>query len=232
ADGLTPARARYAFSPLQTWAAVRAGHLADPQRFDALRQRYEGLSGILWLGSWLSASEPLESYFKFNLGHDAVMICASTETEPARYRDVIEDLEILREATGHHLNAWFDGVYAACVPAAAATWGPQVRGELEAWTLRDRREHAVDLRGDPSIPTVMYTSAGLGQPRPSTIPPQPPTPVEVARYPIPVEKRRYSDFMWQRDPFRLVGGGNGERQYPGVDLLQPYWLGRSYGLWR
>ncbi len=234
ADGLTPARARYAFTPGQMWAAIKAAHLTDPQRFGTLHDANVELPSMFWASSWASSADPVSKYYKFNLGHDAVTIWCVTETEPARYREYIKNLEILRWATGHHLNAWFNGVYAASVPARAAIWGPVVRESLEAWSVRDRRAHPVDLRNDPTIQTTMFTipASTLVQYQAASPNANVASTILVARYPIPVEKRRYSDFLWQRSPFWLVGGGDPRHQNPGVDLVQPYWFARSYGLLR
>jgi hypothetical protein len=233
ADGVTPARARYAFTPGQVWAVIKAGYLTDPQRFANLHDPNTDLSSIFWFTAWSSSHDPISSYYKHNLGHDQMMIWFSTETAPALYRDYAKNMEIARWTTGHHLNAWFDGVYAAAIPAVAPVWGPVSESNLKAWTLRDRREHPVDLRNDPTIQTVMFTPQLVGQSNPqSALQNGGLQAIQIAKHPIPVEKRRYSDFMWQRDPFNLVGGGSPTHQNPGVDLVQPYWLGRSYGLFR
>jgi len=53
--------------------------------------------------------------------------------------------------------------------------------------------------------------------------------IEFARNPLPIAERPPTDFLWQRSSFMLDGGGNGNVQYPGVDFLLPYWMGRYYG---
>lgn len=50
-----------------------------------------------------------------------------------------------------------------------------------------------------------------------------------AKNPIPISDRPPTDFLWQRSPFILDGGGDGSLQYPGIDFLLPYWMGRYYG---
>ena len=51
-----------------------------------------------------------------------------------------------------------------------------------------------------------------------------------AVYALPVEQRPSSDFIWQRNPFKLDGGANPNRQYPGIDVFLPYWMGRKAGV--
>ena len=49
---------------------------------------------------------------------------------------------------------------------------------------------------------------------------------------LPVQLRRYTDYLWQRDPFKLGRGAymEGWRQYAGTDFTQPYWNARRYDL--
>ncbi|MEZ5362794.1 MAG: hypothetical protein R2748_10765 [Bryobacterales bacterium] len=78
---------------------------------------------------------------------------------------------------------------------------------LEAWTRRSRRDFFVDLRGKV---------AACGE--------------DQACEPIPVDRRVNTDFLWQRSPFLLYGGGDGYIETAGVDFLLPYWMGRAYGV--
>jgi uncharacterized protein (TIGR03437 family) len=39
-----------------------------------------------------------------------------------------------------------------------------------------------------------------------------------------------TDFLWQRNPFQLAGGGNGFIEEPGIDYILPYWMARYYGV--
>jgi len=54
----------------------------------------------------------------------------------------------------------------------------------------------------------------------------PPRPFE----PLPVyEQCSGTNFVWQRNPFRLDCGGRADTQWAGTDFLAPYWLGVVYG---
>ena len=48
---------------------------------------------------------------------------------------------------------------------------------------------------------------------------------------LPASLRIYADFMWQRSPFEIgdPNGVDGQKQSPGSDLSEPYWLARHYG---
>ena len=48
---------------------------------------------------------------------------------------------------------------------------------------------------------------------------------------LPPQLRAYADFMWQRNPFQIGDGQSvdGQKQSPGRDLSEPYWMARYYG---
>ena len=48
--------------------------------------------------------------------------------------------------------------------------------------------------------------------------------------PIPVPDRVTTDYLWQRSPFQLSGGGSGRIENAGIDYILPYWMGRYYGV--
>ena len=91
--------------------------------------------------------------------------------------------------------------------------GPDERRDAETrvlladWLRRPRRDFAVDLRGK-------YAACDDDN---------------RACQPIPVAERVTTDFLWQRSPFQLAGGGDGFIEGAGIDYLLPYWMGRYYG---
>jgi hypothetical protein len=210
-------------SPGVVLSFITAARLVDPARYGALHERYKEVSGVLWLAAWGSSREVHESYYKYNLGHAQVVLLGSADADPARYRDYVRDLEVLRDVVGHHDNAWFDAVAGMTVPAAAPLMGPRVRNALERWALRDRRAFTARNSQDPAIARVPYTvhSAVRGT-----------WTEDVALLPVPIERRPETDFLWQRTPFKLDGAGDPRVQSPGVDLVLPYWAARAYGMVR
>ncbi|HEY7180203.1 MAG TPA: hypothetical protein VIC84_02240 [Blastocatellia bacterium] len=60
----------------------------------------------------------------------------------------------------------------------------------------------------------------------------------MARRLIPVDSiyapgivdRVNTDFLWQRSPFLLFGGGAGAIETAGIDYILPYWMARYYGI--
>ena len=41
-----------------------------------------------------------------------------------------------------------------------------------------------------------------------------------------------TDFLWQRSPFQLDGGGSGLIESAGIDYILPYWMARYYNVVR
>jgi uncharacterized protein (TIGR03437 family) len=39
-----------------------------------------------------------------------------------------------------------------------------------------------------------------------------------------------TDYLWQRSPFQLSGGGSGRVENAGIDYILPYWMARYYGV--
>jgi len=219
-DGVTVS-APFAQTMSVAWSFIKSGYLVDPARWGWLHDRYKPLAPLFWLTSWASSREVHDDYYKFNLSHSHILNMASIETDPALYREYVKALDIEHDAVGHHDNAWFDAVYGIVVPSAAAALGPRVQAALERWALRDRRGFTVSNSQDPAIAKAVYAS-----------PTNPNGARLYAVHPVPIEKRPPTDFLWQRDPFELDGSGDPREQFPGVDLLLPYWAARSYGMIR
>ena len=114
-------------------------------------------------------------------------------------------------------------------PPTATTIGPQIRAELERWTLRPRRGFTIRNSQDPTILHATYTT---------TLPNQTGTPTQplrtgtrswdVAVYPVPIEKRPPSSFIFSSSPFELDGSVDPREQPPGNDFLLPYWVARNH----
>jgi hypothetical protein len=52
-----------------------------------------------------------------------------------------------------------------------------------------------------------------------------------AAYPMPMHLRVWEDYLWQRNPYKLgsTWGTSADKQAPGLDLTEPYWLARQLG---
>jgi uncharacterized protein (TIGR03437 family) len=145
-----------------------------------------------------------DSYFKFNLDYINLYNLIRLESGSATtlYRAAYN---ILRNHTAEHQNAFFDVIDRGLNgpnPARDA----EIRSLLSLWLLRSRRDRSVDLHG--TVPVCG----------------------DQACQPVPVNLRPPTDFLWQRNPFQLAGGGTGLIESAGIDYILPYWMARYYGV--
>ena len=147
-----------------------------------------------------------DSYFKFNLAYMSFYNLMRIET--SSFRSFYEDAYgLLRKHTDDHMNPWFNLVDAA-IGGVNATRDANTRAYLEQWLTRPVRDFKVDLRGK-------VKECG-----------------DQACDPIPIPQRVTTDFLWQRSPFQLTGGGDGFIESAGIDYLLPYWMARVLGVVR
>lgn len=146
------------------------------------------------------------SYFKFNLAALNLFSLIRLENNSLRRSAYRDAYDLFRNAVRNHGNAHFN-----MIDHALRGPDPQRDAEtvdlLERWLKRSRRDFMVDLRG--RVPAC-------GDNR--------------ACDPIPVEERVPTDFLWQRSPFQLWGGGDGFIESAGIDYILPYWMARYYGV--
>src|SRR5260370_39776446 len=107
----------------------------------------------------------------------------------------------LRNYTASPPNAFFDAVDRA-LQGANTTRDAEMTTLLDQWLQRPKRDPYVDVSS-----TVQVCG-------------------KAACQPVPVPLRPTTDFVWQRDPFQLAGGGFGTVEGAGVDYILPYWMGR------
>jgi hypothetical protein len=198
-----------------------AAHV-DPAKYQALRDQVGQLAWVIWVFDMTGVVDPLTSYYKWNLGEGAMYEAMRLETDANRFMALSRAHAIERRAIGHHENAYFQTIDSAMDPTLAATLAPEILDELRRFVSRGRRDFTVTNSTDPTVAQGTYTSPlSLGGTATTTT---------EALYPIAVEKRPSTDYLWQRDPFALDGVGDPQRQAPGVDLVLPYWMARYYKL--
>jgi hypothetical protein len=155
----------------------------------------------------LDVKDPYDSYFKFNLDTISFYgLLASGDSSWVRL-NYEKAYDILRNTVDDHQNAFFNMIDRA-INGPNATRDEQTRQLLDAWLQRPRRDDWVDLRSD--VPTCDDATRACD--------------------PIPVERRVRTDFLWQRSPFQLYGGGDDLIETAGIDYILPYWMGRYYGV--
>jgi hypothetical protein len=146
-----------------------------------------------------------DSYFKFNLDYvDFFTLMRLGSGYSKLWYDLAYDE--LRATTGGDQNAHFNMIDRA-IHGANAQRDAQTVALLDAWLLRPR----VDVYRDFSS---QFPNCGDGN----------------ACTPLPVQDRATTDFLWQRSPVQLAGGGSGDIETAGIDYILPYWMGRYYGV--
>jgi hypothetical protein len=146
------------------------------------------------------------SYFKFNLDTINLFSLIRWEDSDVRRGPYEKAYDTLRKTTNDQQNAHFNMI-------DRALNGPDARRDAETvqllreWLLRPRRDVHVDLRG-------VVEACGDNR----------------ACQPVPVPQRVTTDFLWQRSPFQMYGGGDGFIEGAGIDYILPYWMGRYYGV--
>ncbi|MGO9256262.1 MAG: hypothetical protein ACLQU1_08175 [Bryobacteraceae bacterium] len=145
------------------------------------------------------------SYFKFNLDY---LTFYSLKRMGSGYSSLWYDLayDTLRSTTSSHQNAHFNMIDRA-IGGANKSRDAQTVSLLDAWLLRPSTDVYRDFAGQ-FVPC---------------------SPNEACQ-PLPVQDRVTTDFLWQRDPFALSGGGEGDIETAGIDYILPYWMGRYYGV--
>ena len=141
------------------------------------------------------------SYFKFNLDYMTLYNLVRLDGGSGN----TGAYQILRDHTAAHQNAFFNMIDRALKGANAAR-DTETAALLDAWLQRPPRDKIVDLHG--TVPVCG----------------------DQACQPAPVPLRPTTDFIWQRSPFQLTGGGNGVIETAGIDYILPYWMARFYGI--
>jgi len=142
-----------------------------------------------------------DSYFKFNLDYMSFYSLVRLQNNG----DNRGAYGIVRRYTSSHQNAFFDIIDRA-LEGSNATRDEETRNLLDELLQRPKRDVYVDL-----TKTVPVCGSEACQP-------------------VPVPLRPTTDFVWQRDPFQLTGGGAGTIESAGIDYILPYWMARYYGV--
>lgn len=194
----------FAVRPDEQLAILQVARLVNPARFaaeyTAQRARLAGSVSLPVAFDSLSTS----SYFKFNLIFITFFHLIRLEEDATR-APYERAYTIARNYTAGHKNAFFNMVDRALFGADPRRDDETV-GLLDLWLKRPGRDNYVDLHGKVGV---------CG---------------DQACQPIPVDLRTPTDFLWQRNPFQLSGGGDGLIGNAGVDYILPYWMARYYGV--
>jgi hypothetical protein len=191
----------------QLLSMLQVGRQVNPQRFDSMYRTerfWRSIRVVVPIG--VDVIDDHDSYFKFNLDAIALYNLIRLEEAGTHRNRYLDAYDVLHRTIDDHGNAHFnliDRVLRGPDGARDAATAELLR----VWLRRPRRDFFVDLRN---------VVAACGDNR--------------ACQPVPVEQRVLSDFLWQRSPFQLFGGGDGFIENAGIDFLLPYWMARVYGV--
>lgn len=194
--------------PDQQLAFLQVGRKASESEFGSrYRTASATLSGVAYVPILYDNFDDHHSYFKFNLNTINMYSLLRYESSRSLARTVyLKTYNTLRRVTETHQNAHFNMIDHA-IKGPNSQRDEETVGLLHSWLERPRRDPFVDLRGQ--VPAA-------GDDR--------------ARDLIPVPRRPTTDFLWQRSPFLLYGGGAGLVEGAGIDFILPYWMGRHFEL--
>ena len=196
--------------PDQQLSFLQVGRRVNPDRFQSTYRNYR-----FWYASTVivpisyDVLEDHGSYFKFNLNSITLYNLIRLE-DSSYYRWLyMNAYNVLRRTTDDHRNGHFNMIDRG-LKGPDGGRDAETRSLLEEWLSRSRRDEWVDWRPDPRY--------------------QPPCGEDRACDTIPIADRVHTDFLWQRSPFLLYGGGQGNIEGAGIDYILPYWMARYYGV--
>jgi hypothetical protein len=201
--------ATFITNPDQRLSFLIVGRRVNSSRFGPIYEN-ERLLNIATVGTaiYYDLLNDHTSYFKFNLDTINLYNLIRLEGNFIFRASYMQVYDTLRRTTDDHGNAHFNMIDRA-LKGANARRDAETRDLLQQWLQRPRRDLYRDWRGDPRYPAC-------GDDR--------------ACGPIAVVDRVNTDFLWQRSPFLLYGGGGGAIETAGIDYILPYWMARYYGV--
>jgi hypothetical protein len=192
----------------QQLSFLQVGRRINPDAFD-WRYKVNRILNGLFVGSPIlfDDADDHNHYFKFNLNYINLYNLIRLEENNSAFKSVyMSAYGLLRSTTASHGNAHFNLIDRA-LKGPNADRDTETVNLLNSWLARPRRDYWIDLRNK-------YPACGE----------------DKACSVIPVQERVNTDFLWQRSPFLLFGGGFGTTETAGIDYLLSYWMARLYGL--
>jgi hypothetical protein len=212
---------------VQQLAWINAARKVNPTKYAAVYQQHAYLADLCWFTPWIETFDPVHSYYKFNLQHGSFFTYLRLESNPVLWQRGYKGFRILRRALRHHLQAHFNSCMAGIAPWQASYVSAETRTLLRLFLKRYRRDVPFTVTG---VETMTYVVPSLGSILGDIDGGGAAGPEVIAKLPLSPDKRPVTDFLWQRHPFKLVSGGYAATEFPGVDYILPYWMGRYYGL--
>ena len=191
----------------QQLSFLQVGRHVNPAQFDSTYQSYRAkYASLVIVPLFIESLDTNGSYFKFNI--DEINLYNLIRLEDVKHyrKTYLRAYRVIHRAIQSHQNAHFDMIDRALSGPDSAR-DSETASLLQGWLLRPKRDVFVDNTGK-------FPACGPNR----------------ACSPIPVQDRPTTDFLWQRGPFDLTGGGAGTIESAGIDYILPYWMARSYGV--
>ncbi len=202
--------------------------------YDAEFNRAAPMVEFAWLQAW-TATFGFDHYYKYNLSNSAYYNYFRLETDQARWQTMNRAYRIMRRYVGHHRNVHFDLIHTSIDPSASAAVFPSAREAYRQFLQRHHREASPAVVDLSNVVWQSFTFTGYGNPSVgagsvgvSTTT----STVQVPSEPLNFQQRKYTgNFLWQRSPFSpaVPNAGNPKQEKSGLDVVLPYWLGKSLG---
>ena len=192
----------------QQLTLLQIGRHVNPDKYLSRYQTFRASnSSSTGLAITIDCFDTYSSYFKFNLDYinvfDLIRLEEPTSTYRSRY---LSAYATLRRCTSTHQNAHFNMIDRS-INGASSTRDADTRLFLGQWLQRSRRAFYTDV-------SSKYAVCGTNR----------------ACSPVPVPDRPNTDFLWQRSPLLLYGGGDTTVETAAIDYLRPDWMARFYGV--
>lgn len=226
--------ARLNMSQAARHVANSAGGVAQQAQWNAVWAEELATQGPMLAASMeVDSVQPNEGYYKFNLHHLTGYNLVRLERDPAVRTLFKQALGVMDRTTRDDINAHFEAI-------TFALTGERDRLSDAVTHLREWRDYRtrIDAGGATTNSCTEVECVKRDQydvivengddDLDVTVPANPTTTAERARYPLPVAKRPPTDFLWQRPPTQLNGSTSATHQAPGVDYLLPYWMLRYH----
>ena len=194
--------------PDQQLTLLQIGRHVNPAKYDALYTAFAAANAPLVVAPVRAeCSDTYGSYFKFNIDYisffDLLRLEPATSPNRTFYATAYSQL---RQCTAKHQNAHFNMIDRA-LRGANGRRDANTRTFLGLWLERSRRDYFTDV-------SDRYPACGTNK----------------ACGIVAVNDRPNTDFLWQRSPQLLYGGGDGTIETAAIDYMLPYWMGRYYGV--
>ena len=196
----------FVIRPEEQLALMQVGKQVNSASFaSGYQSMASSLASLTTLPVIVDAGDVRDSYFKFNLDAITFYNLIRLEADKSLLAQYNAAYAVYWNAIKTHMNPHFNMIDRA-LNGPNATRDAQTAAYVSQFLQRPRRDVYVNLEG--RFPSCVSADQSCN--------------------PIPIPLRVTTDFLWQRSPFQLVGGGSGTIEGAGIDYILPYWMGRYY----